>query len=148
MSLEQIIPILQLAIGPVIVISGVGLVLLSMTNRFGRVIDRLRSLVENIRSGIATEETQSFKRQIEILMRRAKILRLAIAFASVSLVLAAFLVIVLFIAELLELQAAKIVVMLFVFCMGCLIVSLLFFIEDINVSLSALKVEVDMDNDD
>ena len=55
MSLEQIIPILQLAIGPVIVISGVGLVLLSMTNRFGRVIDRSRSLTKIIRSEISRE---------------------------------------------------------------------------------------------
>ena len=147
MSLEQIIPILQLAIGPVIVISGVGLVLLSMTNRFGRVIDRSRSLTETIRSGISTEEIQSVKRQTEILMRRAKILRAAIAFASVSLVLAAFLVIALFLAELLKLPAANILVMLFVLCMSCLIVSLLFFIADINVSLSALKVEVEMDEE-
>ena len=145
MSLEQIIPILQLAIGPVIVISGVGLVLLSMTNRFGRVIDRLRSLAETIRSGVSMQEMKSLKQQIEILMRRTKILRVAIAFASVSLVLAAFLVISLFLAELLDLQAAKILVMLFVLCMSCLIVSLLFFIADINVSLSALKVEVEMD---
>jgi len=33
MSLESLIPNLQLAIGPVILISGVGLLLLCMTNR-------------------------------------------------------------------------------------------------------------------
>lgn len=142
MSLEQIIPILQLAIGPVIVISGVGLVLLSMTNRFGRVIDRSRSLAKTIRVESSEGVIQSFKLQIEILMRRANILRLAIALASVSLVLAAFLVIILFLAVLMDLQIAKILVMLFVLCMFSLIISLFFFIVDINASLSALKVEV------
>jgi len=34
MTLDQIIPVLQLSIGPVIVISGAGLVLLLMTNRY------------------------------------------------------------------------------------------------------------------
>ena len=145
MSLEQIIPILQLSIGPVIVISGVGLILLSMTNRFGRVIDRSRYLAETVRSGRSSTEIENFKRQIEILMRRAHILRLAIAFVSISLVLAAFLVIALFLAELLNLQAARTLVILFILCMGSLILSLLFFIADINVSLSALKVEIDMD---
>ena len=38
--MPDIASILQLAICPVILISGVGLLLLTMTNRFGRVIDR------------------------------------------------------------------------------------------------------------
>lgn len=49
MSLTQLIPTLQLAIGPVILISGVGLLLLSMTNRFGRIIDRARALNRDLR---------------------------------------------------------------------------------------------------
>lgn len=146
MSLEQIIPILQLAIGPVIVISGVGLILLSMTNRFGRVIDRSRSLAESMRNG-TNEETKGFKRQIEILMRRAYILRRAIALATISLVLAAFLVIALFLVVLMNIEAAKILVLLFVLCLSCLIASLFYFIADINTSLSALKVEMNMDLD-
>ena len=36
----HLIPILQLAIAPVILISGVGLLLLTLTNRFGCVLDR------------------------------------------------------------------------------------------------------------
>ncbi|MGA2854675.1 MAG: DUF2721 domain-containing protein, partial [Verrucomicrobiota bacterium] len=43
-SLEQIIPELRDAIGPVILISGVGLLLLTMTNRLGRAIDWARQL--------------------------------------------------------------------------------------------------------
>ena len=35
---------LQVAIGPVILISGVGLLLLTMTNRLGRAIDRARQM--------------------------------------------------------------------------------------------------------
>jgi Cu/Ag efflux pump CusA len=144
MELEQIIPILQLAIGPVIVISGVGLILLSMTNRFGRVIDRSRNLAVVMRTAIE-EEKEGLKCQIEILMRRAYILRRAIALASISLVLAAVLVISLFLVVLMDIEAAKILILLFVLCMGCLIASLFYFIADINVSLSALKVEMDMD---
>ena len=91
------------------------------------------------------EEKEGFKLQIEILMRRAFILRRAIALASISLVLAAGLVIALFVVELLAIQAAFILGTLFVLCMGCLIVSLFYFIADINVSLSALKVEMAID---
>ena len=45
-SLEQIIPELRDAIGPVILISGVGLLLLTMTNRLGRAIDRARQKIQ------------------------------------------------------------------------------------------------------
>ena len=51
-SLEQIIPVLRDAIGPVILISGVGLLLLTMTNRLGRAIDRARQL-QNELAGLA-----------------------------------------------------------------------------------------------
>ena len=45
-TLEQIIPELRDAIGPVILISGVGLLLLTMTNRRGRAIDRARQKIQ------------------------------------------------------------------------------------------------------
>jgi hypothetical protein len=44
MHLSTLIPTLQLAVGPVILISGIGLLLLSMTTRFGRTIDRTREI--------------------------------------------------------------------------------------------------------
>ena len=46
---RELIPVLQVAIGPVILISGVGLLLLTMTNRYGRTIDRARHLVRELR---------------------------------------------------------------------------------------------------
>ena len=44
-SVAQLLPVLQTAIGPMILISGIGLLLLTMTNRLGRAIDRTRTLV-------------------------------------------------------------------------------------------------------
>src|SRR5665647_2321311 len=46
---HELIPVLQVAIGPVILISGVGLLLLTLTNRYGRTIDRSRQLVREKR---------------------------------------------------------------------------------------------------
>lgn len=51
--LPDLLPSLQIAIGPVILVSGVSLLLLSMTNRLGRVIDRARDLSIELRSGVA-----------------------------------------------------------------------------------------------
>jgi hypothetical protein len=61
MLLHVLVPLLQFAIGPVIVISGVALILLNMTNRYGRIIDRSRALAELIRKlpGDDTRRLQS-----------------------------------------------------------------------------------------
>src|SRR5262252_5409305 len=99
MSLQQLIPVLQIAIGPVILISGIGLLLLSMTNRFGRVIDRTRSLVEE-RELVVTKPTA--EKEITVLLKRAHILRAAIALSLVSVLLASLLIIVLFISAILQ----------------------------------------------
>jgi len=42
--------VLELAVSPAILVSGIGLLLLSMTNRFGRMIDRARILMPRLGS--------------------------------------------------------------------------------------------------
>lgn len=141
MRLTDLIPILEIAIGPVILISGVGLLLLSMTNRLGRVIDRSRLLAEALRKAEPTERSR-FIAQLEILARRARMVRLSIILAATSVLLASLLIISLFLAALLNLEIAALVILVFVGCLGSLIGSLIMFIADINLSLSALRLEV------
>lgn len=144
MSLADLVPTLQLSIGPVILISGIGLLLLSMTNRLGRVIDRSRTLIRDLR--IAAEDDRgNVRAQLEILSRRARIVRAAIALAALSVLLAALLVISLFVGALLQLPIVDLLVALFVLCLVSLIVSLAFFISDINLSLRALWLEMPID---
>jgi hypothetical protein len=139
--LIDLIPILQVAIGPVILISGGGLLLLSMTNRLGRVIDRSRLIVEARRKAPETER-ERFSSQLEVLTRRALLVRSAIIYTSVSVLLAAILIIAEFLAALFKLEAGVIVILIFVGCMSSLVVSMIYFISDINLSLSALKLEI------
>ena len=141
MSLDQFIPVLQLSIGPVIVISGTGLVLLSMTNRIARVIDRARRLAETLRNG-SSNESHRIQGQLIILTRRGRLLRLAIVYTSTSLLLAAFLVIALFLVVLLDLEAALLIVAIFVSCMVFMIIGLIYFIADVNASLSSLRLDI------
>ncbi|HTI70116.1 MAG TPA: DUF2721 domain-containing protein [Candidatus Limnocylindria bacterium] len=141
MRLEQILPVLQLAVSPVILISGVGLLLLSMTNRFGRVVDRLRAQAELRRRSTPSEQGR-ISMQMDILGVRCRLVRSAIWFAASSLLLAAVMVIALFVVALMRWEAAGLLVGLFVACLLSLIVSLVYFLRDINLSLRALDLEV------
>src|SRR5690242_5924081 len=100
-SLNQIIPVLQVAIGPVILISGVGLLLLTMTNRLGRAIDRARQLARELRE-LEGEDRKHVQVQVATIYRRARVIRLTIALASLSVLLAAVLIIMLFLTALLH----------------------------------------------
>ena len=141
LSVAQLIPVLQTAIGPTILISGVGLLLLTMTNRLGRTIDRARNVVGELRAASAADRTKADE-QLRILWRRARLLRAAIALAAMSALSAAVLIIALFFTALWQVESVGLISGLFVICMACLIGSLVAFIHDINQGLTALKLEI------
>jgi hypothetical protein len=145
MSLSDLIPTLQFSIGPVILISGVGLILLSMTNRFGRIIDRSRLLTRELQIVLDADRNQILA-QLKILSTRAKLVRAGIALAAISVLLASLLIISIFLGALFQLEIAGFIGTIFIFCMVSLIISLLFFITDINLSLKALWLEMPSEN--
>jgi len=140
-QLHELIPVLQIAIAPVILISGVGLLLLSMTNRFGRAIDRSRQLAREMREAGPTEQDR-LAGQIEILYRRARLIRLSIIAAAISVLMAAVLIISLFLSALLKVEVGWLISVVFIVGMVALIISLVAFIQDIHLSLMALKLEL------
>ena len=140
-SVAQLIPVLQTAIGPMILISGIGLLLLTMTNRLGRAIDRTRILVGGLPNAPEAKREKTVA-QLRILWGRARMIRLAIALASISALAAAILIIVLFSMALWQMESAWVIVTLFMVSLVSLIVSLVIFIRDINQSLAALKLEL------
>jgi hypothetical protein len=141
MPIDQLIPVLQVAIGPVILISGVGLLLLTLTNRFGRAVDRSRQLAKEMRE-LTDPERQRLTGQVAILYRRARLIRRSIIMAALSVLLASVLIIALFLTALLKLEAGLLISLLFICCLLALIVSLGAFLRDIHLSLVALKLEL------
>ena len=143
-SLSQLVPILQLAIGPVILISGVGLLLLTLTNRFGRMVDRSRLLNQELESeSLASGEADRLQAQIDILHRRAEILRLSIILGAITVLLVGVLILVLFLSALLKLEAGPLIIAIFCVWQLSLIGSMLAFIRDMNLSLKAVRLEIE-----
>ena len=138
--MRELVPVLQLSVSPVIVISGVALVLLSMVNRYAHIIDKTRSLSNVLRKS-GDDEAGHLYTQLRIMYTRARRVRLAVFLVSVSLLLAAALVCALFLISLLQIEAALVIVVLFIGCMSGLGASLIVFLTDINMSLEALSLE-------
>ena len=122
------------AVSPVILISAYGLLLLSMTNRLGRAIDRARLLARDHGASAAT--------QIGIIMQRARWIRSAILFTAIAITAAALLVLVLFLSVFLDLDVHLAVSVLFVASIVSLVIALGYFIVDVFRSLRALETDV------
>ena len=140
-SAQPLVTILSASIAPVIVISGVGLLLLSMTNRHSRVIDRTRDLVREV-DGVQEESRRaSLVEQVRIIYRRARYLRLAIVLASLSILFVAITVLLLFASQILGFAVEALAIPCFGLSLVALIGSLYFFIRDVGLSLAALELE-------
>ena len=140
-TLIQLIPVLQLATGPVILISGVGLLLLSFTNRLGRLIDRSRLLHRERLSGPNPAQKILLEAQIDLIDRRAGILRRAITLAGVTVLLVSVLILVLFLAALFHLELGAVIIALFSLALLALIGAMISFLREITLSLEAVRLE-------
>jgi len=141
-SLHDLVPILQLSIGPVILISGVGLLLLTLTNRFGRLVDRSRSLTRELMHEPPPANAVGIKSQIDILYRRAGILRLSIILGAFTVLLVGLLILALFFSTLFKWESG--VLLAGIFCIGqvSLVGSMIAFIREMNLSLAAVRLEI------
>lgn len=139
-SLENLTRVLQASISPVALVSGIGLLILSQTNRLGRVMDRVRELASQRRKLNGAEA--HLERQIAILHRRARVLKSTITAAVTSVLLASMLVLLVFTTAVLAVSMDRLIIALFAASIVSLIVSLLFFLYDIHLALRALDEEL------
>ena len=138
----QLIRILSASIAPVIVISGVALLLLCMTNRYSRVIDLARDLVKELDITEQPLRHDLLVEQVRIIYRRARILRLAIILGCFSILFVALTVLSLFAGQVLRAELDYFSVPCFGLSLLALLGSVYFFIRDVGISLVALELEV------
>lgn len=132
---------LQASIGPFVLISGTGLLLLSQTNRYGRPIDRIRQLCAEYPS--ASEAERFFIRaQIRNLHQRCRILRAAMALAIASICLAALVVFLLFTGLTVNAPVSEVAAVLFAASMLSLILSMILYFRDIALRLISVRIKM------
>jgi len=142
LTLKELVPILQMAVGPVILISGVGLLLLTLTNRFGRMVDRTRIMIREIPEAASNPaEAANLNEQLLILQRRSHILRLSIGLGALSVLCVGVLILGLFVAAVSRVEMAGLLVGIFCASILGLIGSMIAFIIDMNLSLKAAQLD-------
>lgn len=136
-SLTALARIIQLAVAPVFLISGVAGLLTVFTNRLSRIIDRARSLgMVETRSSLMVEE-------LRLLNRRARLIHRSITLATTSALLISMVIVILFLGVFLPLDVAAIVGVLFVGAMITLIAGLVTFLKEVRLATFSLCLHPD-----
>ena len=137
----SLLSIIQLSITPVILLSGMGALMISLTNRMARIVDRTRILAGLVRQAAGDDRTQ-VEHQLEVMWRRAKLMRLSVTLAGASMLVSCLLVVVIFLGALVHRELGGVILGFFATSLGLIIASLIAFLRDLFVSLVALHLEV------
>ena len=136
------IEFLRACITPVALISGVGLLLLTITNRLGRTIDRTRQLTDDLNTGNASKHEEKLN-EVKILYQRSRYLRISIGAMVLSVIAGSMIIPVLFFMVLLDIDLRILGFPLFAVSIFCILISLIYFFLDIRLALHALRLEAD-----
>ncbi|RLC49537.1 MAG: DUF2721 domain-containing protein [Candidatus Cloacimonadota bacterium] len=137
---NDLIQLLKSVISPIVLISGVGLVVLTLSNRLARIVDRVRYLVDHY--GEYKEKKQLIRKQLRILYKRSKILRISIFSISISILMSSILILFLFLSYFLKINLKFFFIALFLSSICGLIFSVILLIVDVSLSLKALKLHL------
>ena len=138
---ESLKTFLQNGISPIVLISGVGLILLSLTNRLGRTIDRSRSIVAELEKG-ETKRIELKIEELKILVKRSRILRGSIASIAFSILCSSLIIPVLVLNALFQIELTLLGILLFLLSVMAIILSAILLFFDVTLTLRALDHEV------
>lgn len=131
--------IIQLAIAPVFLLTGVGGNLLVLTNRLARIIDRSRVLEDRIDTASDTRQ-QQYLIEIQVLYRRAHLINSAITLSTTCALLICVVIAALFLGGALGLELATLIAMFFVLAMLALIGSFVYLLREIFIATATLSM--------
>jgi hypothetical protein len=141
-QLQSLIQSMQASIGPCVLISGFGFILLTMSNRMGRSIDRIREL-KGILDVEPTDGKPGIQKQIAILLQRCHILQLAITLIICCIFSVSLNVLFLFLALKFQWPLGYVIEILFTLSLVFLMFALILFLLDIQKGLHSIKIELE-----
>lgn len=133
--------LLQFSISPIVLISAASLLLLSITNRLGRTIDRSRILVRELDNGSRFSDEN--RGQLRILIQRSHYLRKAVLCTTVSIFLAALIVLSVLLHGFFAWPLRSAILGLLFLSIFLLCPAVAFLFLDVTLGLKALRLEVD-----
>ena len=127
--------VIQLAIAPVFLLTGVGTMLSVLTNRLARIIDRTRTLEDRL----DTSPNDTHMDELDVLYARWRLINFAIALSTGCGLLICLVIALLFLGDTTNLPLDKYIAALFVGAMIALIGAFVYLLREIFVASTTLR---------
>ncbi|AFL74419.1 DUF2721 domain-containing protein [Thiocystis violascens] len=136
--LAAIAHVIQLAVAPVFLLTGIGGILAVMTSRLSRIVDRARVLEAHTSTN--AEHQDRVQQELATLSRRAKLISVSIGLCTVTALLVSTVIAILFLGSFLTFDASLAVALLFVAAMLAFIAALLSFLREVFLAIASLQI--------
>jgi hypothetical protein len=141
-AVSAIAHLIQLAIAPVFLLTGVGSILNVLSQRLSRVVDRARALEQDFAS-LDPGHRDSAKNELRVLDRRMTLSILALSFCTATALLVCVLIAILFVADLTNFAFGRPIALLFILAMLMLIVGLILFLWEVRLAMRSIRIRRD-----
>jgi len=144
-SLDFMVPVtdvahaIQLSLGPVFLLNGLGVLLAMLTSRLARIVDRARVLESRLPS-VGEEESTEIHRVLAVTSRRARLMNRAITLGTMAALLVALVVVMLFATAFVKFPFGASIALVFIVAMLALVGALWCFLIEVRVATAALRI--------
>jgi shikimate kinase len=132
--------VIQSSVAPVFLLSGVAATLGVLTNRLGRIVDRARTLEQQLE--IHRGKVARMHADLAVLARRARYINVAISLSTIAALLVALVVVTLFAHAFLGSDLGVVIALLFTAAMVCLSAAYIAFFIEVRVAVAALRIGI------
>lgn len=142
-SIVTVAAVIQLAVAPVFLLTGIAGLLAVMANRLGRITDRARVLERRLAMIKRDELVQVLERELGKLWRRSRLINRALTLGTLGALLVCVVIVTLFIGDVIGVDLSTTIVVMFVAAMLSVIGALLFFIREVYLATSMVQGGLD-----
>ena len=134
-NFDEIGTVIQMAVAPAFLLTGLGAILTVMGHRLARIVDRFRILKER-----SNKNTLEISKELSSLLLRAKWTHWAIALTTTSALFICLLIAMIFIATEVSFELDQYLTILFIVAMSSLVLGLLCFLREVSLSKGIIKL--------
>jgi hypothetical protein len=133
--------VIQLAVAPVFLLTAIGTILSVLSGRLARIVDRARSLSEG-RAGGPSPDRGVLRGEVVLLLRRRKLVNLAITCGTAAALLVCVLIAIAFVGYLAGFDFSIALAVLFIGAMAAFVAALLLFLREILLAVATLRIDL------
>lgn len=138
-NVPDIAEIIQLAVAPVFMLTGIAGFLNVMSGRLGRIVDRARIMERRVHTIKNPEFLMQSERELANLWRRITIINRSIGLCTASALFVCTMVTCLFLGDFLIIDMSELILSLFVLALFLLIFALLMFLKEVQLATRTLQ---------